>query len=182
MKTVLQALLLCAVFLTVLVSCTRQLDFDQADRFNTEPEVVASILYFEVPERIINLQTDQNLFSEDFNFDAFSSNFFAKRVIEGTIRYEVENSTTKEMLVAIELLDAEDMVLDTETFMIQPAPTTVIEREIVYGPSGKSIDILKNTSKIRVRAENLGDTTSASVFPNPLITLKSKGTFRLTVL
>ena len=182
MKMTRQIMALSAIFLVLLSSCSEAVDFDQADDLIAEPEVEASILYIEVPERIINLAPAASFFSQDFNFDAFSDDLFAERVIEGTVTYEVENTTSKELLVVVQFLDAGDAVLDTETFMVDPAPTSILQTEIVYGPSGRSIDIIKNTSSIRVSAENLGDNTSISTLPDPLVTLKSKGKFRLSLI
>ncbi len=182
MKMTRRIMALSAVFLALLGSCSEAVDFDQADDLIAEPEVEASILYIEVPERIINLTTGASFFFQDFNFDAFSDDLFAERVIEGTVTYEVENTTSKELVVTVQFLDTGGSVLDTETFMVAPAPTSILQTDIIYGPSGRSIDIIKNTSSIRVSAENLGDTTSVSTLPDPLVTLKSKGKFTLSLI
>lgn len=172
------------VFFGMLISCTQQtLNFDQVDDLIAEPVMEASILYVEAPERIINQATETNFFAQDFNFDAFSSDFFAERVIEGTVTYEVENATSKALEVTIDFLSESGEVLDTEFFEIGPAPPArILQREIPYGGQGRSIDILINTSSIRVSAENLGGTATTSPFPNANITLKSKGKFKLSVL
>lgn len=183
MKLTKQIIVLCGYLLVLLSSCSDTLDFDQADTFVAEPEVEASLLYIEAPERVINLATASNFFAQNFNFDAFSSDFFAERVIEGTVTYVVENTTSKELEVTVEFLDEAGTVLDTEIFAVDPAPTAVLQREIAYGGTGRSLDIIRNTSSIRVSAENvLGDTTSTSNLPDPKVTLKSKGKFKLSVI
>lgn len=164
-------------FFAILGSCTEKQDFDQYDDIDLRPVVEGSMIYVEAPERVINLVTGVNFFSQDFNFDAFSSNIFSERVIEGTVTYVVENSTSKELEITVQFLDDADNVLDTEIITIQPAPTAIVEREIFYGPGGRSIDIIKNTSSIRVSALNLGDSTSTSSLPDPMVTLKSSGKF-----
>ncbi len=182
MKLTKQLVVCCSIFFVLLFSCSDSLNFDQADSLVAEPELEASLLYIEAPERIINLATATNFFVQDFNFDAFSSDFFAERVIEGTVTYEVENTTSKELEVTVEFLDESGVILDTEIFAVEAAPTAVLEREIAYGGTGRSIDIIINTSSIRVSAENLGDTMSTSIFPDPKVTLKSKGKFKLSVI
>ncbi len=166
--------------LGMLMSCSEELDFKQFDDVEATPTYEASILYLEAPENIINLvNTADNVISQNFNFDAFSSNIFAKRVIEGTITYVVENTTSKELEINIEFLDDNGNVTDTELFVIPSAPTATIEREIAYGPSGQSIDIITTLSTIRVTARNLGDNTSQSNLSDPMITVKSSGKFRV---
>lgn len=183
MKLTKQITMLCSIFFLLLGSCSDPLDFDQAKTLTAEPDFEASLLYVEVPERSINLATATNFFVQNLNFDAFNSNFFADRVIEGSVTYVIENTTSKALEVTIEFLDESAAVLDAETFTLDPEPTAVIEREILYGGTGRSLDIIKNTSSIQIRAENvLGDNTSTSSLPDPKVTLKSKGRFKLSVI
>ncbi|WP_226979467.1 hypothetical protein [Zobellia roscoffensis] len=164
-----------------LLSCIEEQDFNQYDEIGLTPTYEASILYVETPESLVNATTGVNVFSENFNFDAFSSDVFANRVLDGTITYIVENTSSKELEVSIELLDAGGNVLDTEVILVEPTPMAMLQRDIAYGSSGRSIDIIKNTSSIRVTANNLGDTTSTSSEPDSKIVLKSSGKFRVEI-
>ena len=168
--------------LLTFASCSDSLDFDQVKDLNAEPEVEASLIVVEVPESFINSAAEVNFFDQNFNFDAFNSNIFANRVLEGTITYVVENTTSKEITITIEFLDESGAILDTEVFNVDPAPTVVLQREIAYGGTGRSIDIIKNTGGLRVSSENLGDTTSTSTLPDARITIKSKGKFKVRVI
>tara|TARA_R110002167_G_scaffold23464_6_gene83271 strand:+ start:148 stop:696 length:549 start_codon:yes stop_codon:yes gene_type:complete len=169
------------VFSALLFSCTEKLDFDQYDHLRLTPIMEASILYVEAPERVINLVTQSSIFTKDLNFEAFSADIFSERVIEGTITYVVENTTSKALEISVAFLDRNNNVLDTEIFTVQPAPAPILQRDVFYGPGGRSIDIVKNTSKFRVSALNLGDSTSTSNLPDPMVTLKSSGQFLVRV-
>lgn len=170
------------IFASTLSSCVEDVDFTQFDNITASPTYEAGIFYLEAPEDVINLVSGANVFSQDFNFDAFSSDAFAKRVIDGSITYQVENTTSKELEISVEFLDDSDRILDTEVFRIDSEPTALIQREIAYGPAGRSIDIIKSLTKIRVVAENLGDNSSTSNLESPIITLKSSGKFRVELL
>ena len=167
--------------LATATSCVSDIDSGQFDDLELTPTLEASLLYVEASEQLINLVTGNTVFSNNFNFDAFNSEVFAERVIEGTVTYIVENTTSKELEITVEFLDDGGTVLDTEVFTIQAAPTSILQREIVYGPAGRSIDIITNLSAIRVSAINLGDTTSNSSASEPMITLKSSGKFTVRV-
>ncbi len=167
--------------LVIAASCVEDIDVDQYDDLSLTPTLEASLLYVEASEELVNLVTGNTVFSSDFNFDAFNADLFAERVIEGTVTYVVENTTSKELEITVEFLDDADAILDTEIFTVQPAPTSILQREIVYGPAGRSIDIITNLSAIRVSAINLGDTISTSSVPEPKITLKSSGKFTVRV-
>ncbi|MGB5553935.1 MAG: hypothetical protein WBM83_04690 [Flavobacteriaceae bacterium] len=160
-------------------ACSEEQNFDQFDDLSVTPTYEASILYLEAPERFINAVTGVNVITQNYNFDAFSTEVFAKRVIDGVIYYEVENTTSKDLEITIEFTDDADTVLDTEVFTLQPAPTAVLQREIVYGANGKNIDIITNTSNFRVSARNNGDNSSTSGIADAKVTLKSSAKFRL---
>jgi hypothetical protein len=163
--------------LLLMLSCMDEQDFDQYDDLSITPTFEASILFLEVPERTINLISGLNTYSQSFNFDAFAEDIFSERVLEGVLIYEIENTTSKPLEISIAFLDEAGAVLDTEMFQIDPEPTAILQREIAYGPTGKSIDIIRNTSGITLTAINLGDNTSTSSQSNALISLKSTGKF-----
>ena len=170
------AILFCAV---IFGSCADKQDFDQLDNLDIIPTAEASILYVETPEYIINQLNGVNFYTQTFNFDAFSEDFVADNVLDGVITYEVENTTSKPLDITFEFLDEAGNSLDMENFMVNAAPTAILTREIAYGPAGRSLDIIRNTSAIRVSATNLGDNTSISSLPNPSIFLRSSAKFRI---
>ncbi len=168
------------IFLTGLSSCVEEQNFDQWDDLEIIPTVEASILYVESPESVINDAPGAVWYIQTFNFDAFSEDFFAENVLDGVIVYELENTTSKDLEIIFEYLDDAGNVLDTEAFTIPPAPTAIIRRETTYGtPTGRSLDIIRNTSEIRVNASNFGDTTSTSSLPDPKVIFRSSAKFRL---
>jgi len=169
-------------FLFLGISCVEEQNFDQADDLEVIPTVATSIFYFESTEAIINLAPEGAFYSQVFSFEAFSQDFVADQVLDGTITYQVENTTSKELDITIEFLDAAGNVLDVETFTIPPEPTPLLERQIVYGPTGRNLDILINTSNIRVTGINQGDSTSQSSVPQPSIILRSSAVFRVQLL
>lgn len=179
MKSFFGSLLVFCAFLCVS-SCADEQDFNQFDDLNITPTLEASLVYVESPELLINQVSGINFYSQTFNFDAFSEEFIADRVLDGVITYEVENTTSKELDITVQFVDQAGNVLDTENFAVNPAPTAILRREIAYGgPTGRNLDILRNTTDIRVSATNLGDNSSVSALPNPKIILRSSAQLRL---
>ena len=160
-------------------SCSEKQDFGQYDDLTITPTYETSIFYIEAQESLINRIVGLSFFSQNFNFDAFEEKFFARRVLDGVITYELENTTSKDIEISIEFLDEDEIVLDTEFFQMNAAPTAKLTREVAYGTTGKNLDILRNTSNIRLGARNLGDNSSTSNIPDPAIILRSAGKFRL---
>jgi hypothetical protein len=50
---------------------------------------------------------------------------------------------------------------------------------VAYGNMGKSLEIIRNTSKIRLSARNLGDNNSTSASTDPAVILRSSAQFTL---
>ena len=180
MKNILKYLLAAVLLTGFLYSCAEKQDFNQYDDLNITPTIEGSLVYVESPERLINQVVGINFYAQTFNFDAFSEDFIAERVLDGTITYEVENTTSKQLDITVEFLDEAGNALDIENFAIDPAPTAILRREINYGgASGRSIDIIRNTTDIRVSGTNLGDNSSVSSLPDPKIILRSSAQLRI---
>ena len=171
--------ILVLVLIGCFASCSEELDLEQYQDLSITPSFESSIFYVEAQESLINRIEGLDFFTQEFNFDAFEEAFFSDRVLEGVITYELENTTSKEIEISIEFLDAADVVLDIEFFQMSAAPTALLTREVAYGDSGKSLEILRNTSKIRLSARNLGDNSSTSGIPNSSLVLRSAGEFML---
>jgi hypothetical protein len=180
MKNLLYSGLAATFVFGLILSCAEKQDFDQYDSLQITPVAALGIVYLESPENVINDANAAVYYSADFNFDAFEEKFVSENLLDGVMTYELENTTSKDLELLVEFLDANGNVLDTELFRINAAPAGILRRDTAYGgASGKSIDIIKNTSGIRVTGRNLGDTTSVSALPDPKIILRSSAAFRI---
>lgn len=175
----LQNCLLCTLFIFLLFSCSEKQDFNQYQDLSITPTLETSIFFVKVQESLINRVVDVSFFTRDFNFDAFEEAFFSERVLEGVITYELENTTDKLIEIEIEFLDEDGLLLDTELFVMPAAPTATLIREVAYGNAAKSLDILRNTTNLRLNAANFGDNVSTSGIPDASIVLKSSAQFML---
>jgi hypothetical protein len=161
------------------VGCVEEQNFDQADDIAVVPEMEAAMLYMETPEEVINGEPGLTFLSETFDFLAFQEQFVAENILDGSLIYQLENTTSKPLRLSIEFLNDAGTVLDTETFTMDPAPTAILNREVVYGPAGKPLDILTSTVALRISGTNLGDTSSISGEPEPKFALRSTAKFRI---
>ena len=168
---------LCLSFL--VLACVEEQNFEQADDIAVVPEMEAAMLYMETPEEVINEQPGLTFLSATFDFLAFQEEFVAENILDGSLIYQLENTTSKPLRLSIEFLNDAGTVLDTETFTLDPAPTAILNREVVYGPAGKPMDILRSTVALRISGTNLGDTSSVSAEPEPMFVLRSTAKFRI---
>ncbi len=165
-------------FLFMTTACTEEQDFSQVDDLRVTPTLASGLFYMESDEATINSAgAFGSFYSEEVNFDAFNEQYVAERLIEGVITYEIDNTTSKELRLIIEFLDEAGQPLDAEIFTVEADPSETVIRDVPYGPGGKSIDIVANTSSLRVSAINLGDGTSVSSTDDPKIILRSGAQF-----
>jgi hypothetical protein len=165
-------------FLGLNSSCADDQNFNQIEDISVVPTLATSIFYFESNEAFINDASSNDFYTQLFTFEAFSEAFVAERVLDGFLSYQLENTTSKEIELQIEFLDENGNTLDSEIFSIEPAPAPIVQRQIAYGDGGRNLDILRNTTNIRVSGRNLGDTTSISSISEPKIILRSSAEFR----
>ena len=169
---------LALVFLICMSSCSDELDFDQVDSLEITPTFESSVIFVEATEQIINLIGDPEVFVENFEFEAFSSDVFSNRVIEGELTYVIQNTTSKPFEILIEFLNAEGVTIDMESFNVA-APTSNFMRTVSYGNTGRDLDIIRTLSALKITARNLGDNISVSDIPNSKISLQTSGKFRV---
>ena len=164
------------------VSCIDEQDFNQTDDIIIEPTVEASIFYFETTEDLINSNPDPaGFYTNDFNFDAFSEDYISDNVLECTITYQLENTTSKPVSVIIELIDDGGNVLDTTVLNIAAESATTTDLDVLYGGTGKPLDIIRNTSALRLSAQNLGDNSSVSSNADPKLIFRSSAKLKIGV-
>jgi len=166
------------VFLICMSSCSDELDFDQVDSLEITPTFESSVIFVEATEQIINLIGEPEVFVENFEFDAFSSDVFSNRVIEGELTYVIQNTTSKPFEILIEFLNAEGVTIDFDSFNIATTTSNFI-RTVSYGNTGRDLDIIRTLSALKITARNLGDNISVSDIPNSRISLQISGKFRV---
>ena len=172
-------IVLVSVF-SILISCADTQDFDQFDDIGATPTYEASLLYIEAPESRINNATDRQVLSRNFNFDAFSAEIFADRVLDGSITYVGENTTEKDIQFRIEFLNDEGGLLTTDLFLVPALSSSATT--VAYGNGGKDINIIKSTSSLRITVTDQGENQpSNSALLEPAIVLKSSGKFRVSL-
>ena len=173
--------LLSVLFLFALISCMEEQDFSQLNDIEITPAVEISVFNFEIPEKLIN-HNPRNFYTNNSNFNVFGNTNFSDKVIEGSITYQLENTTSKPILFTIKLLDNNGKTLDTTILNIKPEAKNTTDKEIFYGGAGgKSLNIIRNTSAIGLSAENLGDNTSVSSQPNPKLILRASAKVKISI-
>jgi len=167
--------------LLIGTSCTEEQNLDQFEELQVEPLVESSLFYLRTTEEVINVFGGAGpVYEQIFEFDAFSQEFVDDRIQEGTIFYNIENTTSKPMLLEVDFRDEGGNLLYSESFQV--LPMELLERQVFYGPGGNDLATLSQTTELLVRVANLGDSVSESPEPSPSLIFRSRFTVRLRLL
>lgn len=134
---------------SLFFSCSSDLDFDQTKDLKLEPVFVANLAYFNIPAtQLANTGGGQVAFDVQ-EFNAFKDKFFRDNLVKAELDFEIENTIVRAFTVEIVLLDANDKVLETDSY---PIPAYTGGSNIVKYPTevyaNQRLDLLKKTVKI----------------------------------
>jgi len=138
------------VILSLLFSsCSSDLDFGQIDDLKLEPAFVANLAYFDIPANKLIDDGGNQVVDDSRGFDVFKDKFFNDHLRKAEFNFEIENTIDRAFVVSLQLLDANDQVLQT---LIFPVPAYRGTANVIKFPTevfeNQRLDLLKKTVKI----------------------------------
>jgi hypothetical protein len=133
------------------LSCTSDLNFDQAVDLVLEPVYEGNLSYFDVPATAFVSSTgaEYQWAYDDQNFDVFRDNYINSYLQRADFYFEITNTIQRAYSLNIVLHDANDNILTTINFQI-PAYSgtvnTITQTEIFQNAR---LELLKKTTKMR---------------------------------
>ena len=158
-------------------SCTKDVDFDQANDLELYPVIESSVIYFDSDaSRFYN--NGEITVSQDFVLvDIFNNTLTVDYLEKAEFTFESTNSINREFQLQIDFIDAND---NTRYTLVLQAPQSANNAELVTEQiitfEGNSLIALKSTAKIQFTITlQSGPAITETTIGN--IQLKSKGTF-----
>lgn len=141
---------LITVLLTVLsVSCSSDLDFNQANSLKLEPVIVANLTYFDIAANgFVDNGIEQKVAFDAQDFDVFRDSFFRDNLKRADFFFEINNTVNRDFTLSIVLLDVNDQPLYFIPFTIPAyngASNTITQTEVF---ENAKLDLLKNTKRM----------------------------------
>ncbi|MGA9638568.1 hypothetical protein [Flavobacterium sp.] len=161
------------IFLMMIftMSCTSNLNFDQANDLKLTPTVKANLTYFDVPahEFVTNGVETNRAFAAQ-NFDVFRDSFFRKSLLQTDFFFEITNTINRIYSIDLVLINEVDQIMYVINFVVPAStgtPIVVTKSEIF---KDVTLDLLKQTDKMGFRL---------LMAPGPLLTENSPGSLKL---
>lgn len=140
-----------AFLLMCSLSCSSDLDFNQANDLKLTPVIEGNLSYFDVPAEVFaaNGGLPVQWAYDEQEFDIFRDKYFNSYLQRADFHFEISNTINRSFSLSIVLLDANDNALTTMNFNI-PAysgNTNTITRTEVF--ENARLELLKRTRKMR---------------------------------
>lgn len=152
------------------LSCSSDLDFDQAYDIKLEPVIEANLATFDVQaHQFVSNGVERNI-ADVKDLDVFNDDFFKENLTRADFYFEINNTINRRFRLNVYLLNDDDTILYTIPFNV-PAYSgtvnTIIERDIF---EKVKVNVLKNTTKIAF---------VAALLPGPPLNENSLGSLKL---
>jgi len=133
----------------LFLSCSSDLDFDQANDLELKPIVVANLASFDIlANQFVIGGVEQPVVGDVMNFKLFNDPDFTNNISQTDLFFEFNNTINRGYQINLYFLDANDSQLYTIPVTV-PAytgvPNVVTKKEIF---ENAELDILKKTTKI----------------------------------
>tara|TARA_R110000868_G_scaffold29106_2_gene108448 strand:+ start:2922 stop:3485 length:564 start_codon:yes stop_codon:yes gene_type:complete len=141
---------LATILLTMFsVSCSSDLDFNQANNLKIKPVIVANLTYFDIAANgFLDNGIEQKLAFDAQDFDVFRDSFFRDSLKRADFFFEINNTINRAFTINIVLLDVNDQPLYNIPFVI-PAyngtSNTITQTEVF---ENLNLELLKSTKRM----------------------------------
>jgi len=169
--------------LFIVSSCTKEVDFSQAETIEANPVTQVSFLFFEVPaSNFVTAGNQPNSISDFVDIDALDNTFVDESLTKAELVFETQNTVNKSYQVQIDLLNNAGVIVHTFDFLT-PASTNnlpITTSHVEVFDSNNNLAALKQTKSI---AFTLSLLPGQALQPNAagVLQLKSKGVFYFNI-
>lgn len=137
------------LFPFLLLSCSSDLDFNQANDLRLEPVIVANLTYFDIAARqFVENGVEKNLLFDAQDFDVFRDSFLRKNLKRTDFSFEITNTINRAYSFDINLIDQNDAVIYTIRMDVPASngTTAFINKTEVF--ENAKLDLLKDTKRM----------------------------------
>lgn len=165
-----------------LFSCTKEIDFKQADDFKISPVMESSLIFFDEPASRFFVNNTQTISIVDsIEIALFNNKFIVDNLIKADFVFEATNSINKTFQVRVDLINDTGQQLHTFTILALPSTDgSDVVSDHVEEFEGDTLVALKSTTKLVFTLSLLAGGSIDPTTPGR-IKLRSKAIFYLNI-
>lgn len=139
------------LFLLLITSCVKDVDFEQAEDLSITPVLEASLLFFDFSAPEFQEPTGTALVIEQdaLELDIFNDEFLRDNLVRAEFFFEVTNSIDRTFRADIIMFDVDGNVTNAFDISIAAGGTNEIQETHTEVFEGATLDQLKNTTSMQ---------------------------------
>ena len=174
------------VLLLTIISCVKDVDFDQAQNLSIKPEIISSLVFTEVEasqfsENGIEQQIVRDSIS---NIEIFEAQFIEDNLVKAEMIFETTNSINRSFNLQVDFLSTTNELQHVISFdVLQSSSGNPVLTEFIEIFEDESLDALKSITKMVITLTLDPSTDGSMLDENSIgkIALKSKGLFYFNI-
>ncbi|UNZ00393.1 hypothetical protein MQE36_08645 [Zhouia spongiae] len=175
---VLQIRIVICLFLLLLVSCVKDVDFDQVDNIRLTPVFEGSFVYFDIEANQFVENGQEMISAGDLvKMDAVSESFSVNNLVRADFHFQFTNTISRNFEITLNFLDKNQEVLRALSYDIPASSGADVEVKDTVIFSGDSIGQLTSTVLLGMEivlvdgTPGLTETSEGSVSMNSFVTI-----------
>jgi hypothetical protein len=152
----------------ITLSCSSDVDFDQANDLVAEPVIVSNLASFNIQaNQFVTGGIEQTQFEDVPNFDLFKDSFFKNNLTKVSFFFEFNNTINRDFIVDLVLLDSADNPIYLVSIPV--AAYSGVERLVTQTePFVSNLNVLTRTRKMSFTVHLLPGTSLSETSPGSL--------------
>lgn len=142
-------ILIVLIVALISLSCSSDLDFNQANDLKLEPVFISNLAYFDIPaNEFVTNGVERNIIVDSPTVDVFNDTFFTNHLTRADLSFEINNTIDRAYTLEIVLRDKNNQPLYSINFNIPAYNGTenlVTKNEIF---ENAKLDLLKSTTRM----------------------------------
>ena len=174
------------VVITIITSCVKDVDFEQADNFSLTPVLASTVLYTEVEaSRFSENGVEIELVRDSIaNIEIFGEEFVRDNLVKAELVFEATNTINRTFNLRVDFLNEADELQHTLSFdVLESSSGNAIVTDYIEIFEDDSLDALKLITKMVVTLTIYAssDGTMLNEDSTGKVSLKSKGIFYFNI-
>ena len=182
-KIILKFTAVVALISVTCFSCTKEVDFKQADNLVLEPVAALDLIFFDAPSSSFFVGgTELTTVRDSVIIDLFGRNFVVDNLVKAEFVFQTTNSINKAFNVQVDFFDSDDRLQHAFAVIAPASPTnTDLVNTHTEVFETNILDALKASNKIELTITALPGGSPLNDDTPGSIQLKSKGFFYFNI-
>ncbi|GGG89863.1 hypothetical protein GCM10011416_02990 [Polaribacter pacificus] len=165
-----------------MVSCVKDLDFDQSKGFEFKPMYTATLMYFDLNQTAFVFQNTEVLeVSDTLAFSLLNNKTMQNQLEKVEILFKVENQFNRDFKIELDFLDNQDKVVQQIDPIEVPGNATNYEQRFTINIANSPEFLTSTKLKVSIQLKPSSDGSILDITDQKVLSFKSGADFYLKI-